>query len=386
MSLADDLRATLEREERNTVGTAFGGESETTHTSYSVANVRNFLVSRVPSTPDGAFEEVLLRLKRQLSPPFFRAAVASLLRFAFLIELTNLKVGSTKMKTRWLPGLIQMPQPGSFEPVAGSFEPGNDPRSASFPDCLAVFTRAATILCDQMQSDSSLPPRLLTLNRFRRVPYEFPVGYIDPQSDLLHRASNIAWSFNADTNWLLEARSILKTPPPSSAPAIRKVVKAKLEVKVFKTDRALTGKDKTNRAKRWEVLPGDFQHATLAECWSVERQLTHDLVCFRGFPNQLRQRFVEAGLVSPNAATTRCPVTLEVLDFGHLATAVLDPTHGVSQYQVGHLRPLKRHGKHNGANVRWQSADGNRIQGDRSLDETTDLLEQIHRRRAALQS
>lgn len=387
MSLVDDLREVLERQERDTVGTAFGGAAGTSTTSYSVARVRDSLASRVPSAPDGALEEALVRMKRQLLPEtFFRAALASLLRFAFLIELTNLKVGSTKMKTRWLPGLIQMPQPGSFEPVAGSFEPGNDPRSASFADCLAVFTQAATILCDQIQSNASLAPKLLALNRFRRVPYEFPVGYLDPQSAFLHRASNITWSFNADTNWLLKARPILKPPPPAVASAMTKIVKAKLEVKVFKTDRALTGKDKTNRAKRWEVLPGDFQHATLPECWSVERQLTHDLVCFKGFPNELRQRFVEAGLVSPDAATTRCPVTLEVLDFAHLAASVLDPTHGVSQYQIGHLHPLKRQGKHNGDNVRWQSADGNRIQGDRSLEETAVLLEQIHQRRVASQS
>lgn len=386
MSLTDDLRGILEQEERDTVGTAFGGTAGTTHTSYSIARVRHFLASRTPSTPGTAFDNALARMKRQLSPQFYRSALASLLRFAFLIELTNLKVGSTKMKTRWLPSLIQMPQPGSFEPVEGSFEPGNDPRSSSFTDCLAVFTQAATILCDRIQSDASLATRLHDLNHFRRVPYEFPVGYIDPQSHFLHRASNITWSFNADTVWLLAARPILKTATPTSREAIRKIIKAKLEVKVFKTDRSLTGKDKTNRAKRWEVLPGDFQHATLAECWSAERQLTHDLVCFKGFPNELRKRFVEAGLVSPEPATTRCPVTLEVLDFAHLATAVLDPTHGVSQYQIGHLHPLKRQGKHNGDNVRWQSADGNRIQGDHSLEETTVLLEQIHQRRTALQS
>ena len=61
-------------------------------------------------------------------------------------------------------------------------------------------------------------------------------------------------------------------------------MKKKLQVKVFKTDRSLTGKDKTNRRKRWEVLPDDFQHATLEQCWSAERQLTADLVGFDGFP------------------------------------------------------------------------------------------------------
>jgi hypothetical protein len=61
----------------------------------------------------------------------------------------------------------------------------------------------------------------------------------------------------------------------------RQISAKKFEVKVYKTDRALTGKDKSNRAKRWEVLAGDFQHATLEECWSAERKLI--MFCFNGF-------------------------------------------------------------------------------------------------------
>ena len=74
----------------------------------------------------------------------FSAIIASLVRFSFLIELTNLSVGSTKMKTRWLPGKIKMPQPDSFEPIDGTFEPGNDPRSATFEECVRVSLEPAT--------------------------------------------------------------------------------------------------------------------------------------------------------------------------------------------------------------------------------------------------
>lgn len=386
MPIADKLREFLEREERETVGTAFGGSTGPSHPKYSVPQIRDFLASRIPSMPSGPLEEALIRMQSHVPKPLFKAALGSITRFSFLIELTNLKVGSTKMKTRWLPGRILMAQAGSFEPVQGVFEPGNDPRSASFDDCLAVFVQAVTILCDRIARDTSLTVELSELNRLHRVPYEFPLGYTATESDSLHQASNITWTFNTDTSWLLRARKILKEATSDSASAIQKIVQKKLQVKVFKTDRALTGKDKTNRAKRWEVLPGDFQHATLAECWSVERKLTHDLVCFEAFPESLRARFVEEGLVSGDAGTTRCPVTLEVLNFDQLASAVLDPTHGVSQYQIGHLHPLKRQGKHDGENVRWHSADGNRIQGDLSIEETHSLLDQIVQRRAALQS
>ena len=386
MPIEDDLRDALEQEERETVGSAFGGTEQATRKSYSVAKTRDFLLARLPIAPNGVFDQALIRMQDSVSQRLLRIALGSIIRFSFLVELTNLKVGSTKMKTRWLPGRILMPQAHSFEPVQGTFEPGNDPRSASFADCLAVFVHAANTLCDQIDGDASLTDDLVELNRLRRVPYEFPLGYASPVREPLHRADNLAWIFNADTVWLLRARSILGEVTADRAVAMEKIIEAKLEVKVFRTDRALTGKDKTNRAKRWEVLAGDFQHATLADCWSAERKLTRDLVGFEAFPQRLRERFIQEDLFPADARTTRCPVTREILHFDRLATAVLDPTHGVSQYQIGHLHPLKRQGRHDGANVCWQSADGNRIQGHLSIDDTDRLLDEIAERRTPLEN
>ena len=384
--IEDELKEILEREERETVGTAFGGSTQPSHNSYSVSQIRDFLASRIPSMPLSAFEQALSRMQLCLPGALFKISLGNTIRFSFLIELTNLTVGSTKMKTRWLPGRILMAQAGSFEPIQGVFKPGNDPRSASFEECAAVFVQSAHELCDRIEFSTLLFADLFQLNRLRRVPYEFPLGYADAASDPLHRASNVEWIFNDDIRWLIRARQILNEAPSDSALAIKKICKAKLEVKVFKTDRALTGKDKTNRAKRWEVLAGDFQHATLAMCWSAERKLTHDLACFESFPKALRERFIKEALVCGDAATTRCPVTLEVLNFENLASAVLDPTHGVSPHQIGHLHPLKRQGNHDGENVCWQSANGNRIQGDLSIEETNSLLDQIAQRRAALRA
>jgi hypothetical protein len=174
----------------------------------------------------------------------------------------------------------------------------------------------------------------------------------------------------------------LATTTPEYRQALREITKKKFEVKVFKTDRSLTSKDKTNRAKRWEVLPDDFQHATIEQCWSAERQLTADLVGFDGFPAEVKRAFVDQNLLPDNQPITRCPVTLEPLSYATLATAVLTATHGVSDYQIGHLHPLKRGGSHEGSNVCWQSADGNRIQGDLTIEETNQLLDQIMQRRS----
>lgn len=382
MVFEDDLRDRLEREEAETVGKAFGGATDTARGIYSVPTIRDWIVSTaVPaSTP---LTIAIQRARSSLPRRFFKHMIGCLVRYSFLIELTNLKVGSTKMKTRWVPGLIQMPQAGSYEPVQGTFQPGNDPRASSFEECVAIFTTTCNLVCDRIAGEPTLLDLLITLSRYTRVPYEFPLGYLDLTSPRLHRADNVNWVLNDDIKWLLDARTILPTASPEHRKAVHKIGKKKFEVKIYKTDRALTGKDKTNRAKRWEVLPGDFQHATLEQCWSAERQLTADLVRFDGFPPEVKQAFVERGLLPDDESVTRCPVTLEPLSYATLATAVLTSTHGVSDYQIGHLHPLKRGGKHEGANVRWQSADGNRIQGDLTIEETNQLLDQIVRRRTA---
>lgn len=382
MAFEDDLRERLEREEAETVGTAFGGTTETTHGSYSVPTIRDWIGSTIvpASTP---LTIAIHRARSSLTQPLFKRVIGCLVRYSFLIELTNLTVGSTKMKTRWVPGLILMPQAGSFEPVRGSFEPGNDPRSSSFDDCAAVFATALNIVCDRIASAETVATLLATLSQYTRVPYEFPLSYLDLTRPQLHRADNVNWVLNDNLKWLLDARTVLATTTAEHRQALREIVKKKFEVKVFKTDRSLTGKDKTNRAKRWEVLPDDFQHATIEQCWSAERRLTADLVGFDGFPPEVKRAFVERDLLPDSQPVTCCPVTLEPLNYATLATAVLTSTHGVSDYQVGHLHPLKRGGSHEGANVRWQSADGNRIQGDLTIEETNQLLDRIMQRRMA---
>lgn len=382
MGFEDDLRQRLEREEAETVGDAFGGHVPAARKNYSVVTIRNWIIATTapPATP---LTIAIDRARSALPGPLFKAVVENLVRYAFLIELTNLKIGSTKMKTRWVPGLIKMPQEGSFEPINGTFQPGNDVRASSFDDCAAIFATACNLVCDQIAGDGTVADLLSRLRRFSRVPYEFPLGYRNIALPQLHRADNVNWVLNDDFRWLLRAREILATTQSEHTAAVREIIKSKLEVKVFKTDRSLTGRDKTNRAKRWEVRPDDFQHATLEQCWSAERRLTADLIGFDGFPITIREHFENTQLIAGGQPLTRCPVTLEPLNFATLSAAVLTATHGVSDYQVGHLHPLKRGGRHDGDNVRWQSADGNRIQGDLTIEETNDLLNQIAVRRVA---
>lgn len=376
------LQQLLEREEKTTVGRVFGGRSTPSHNKYSVRAVRDLIVSssfRDPTDLGKAVHRARTLFDRRL----FKLVVGNVVRFSFLIELTNLKVTSTKMKTRWLPAKIQMSQAKSFTPVEGTFQPGNDPRASTYDECAAVFAKVCNLICDKYEETASIGDLLRTLSQHSRVPYELPFSYKNPKASPVHTEGNVAWALTDDIQWLLGARKLLRAADGAEREALRETVKKKLEVKVFKTDRSLTGKDKTNRAKRWEVLSDDFQHATIEQCWSAERQLTLDLVGFEGFPTALRARFVKESLVAAEQPKTRCPVTLEVLDFSTLSKSVLTPTHGESDYQIGHLHPLKRGGRHEGENVRWQSADGNRIQGDLTIEETSRLLDSISQRRSA---
>lgn len=384
MPFSEDLQTLLENEEHETCGSAFGGNLPQTHTSYSVVKIRNFILNHAPYTETTALEMSLKRANSLIPSPLFKVVVSGVIRFSFLIELTNVKVGSTKMKTRWLPGNILMPQENSFEPILGIFQPGNDPRAATFEDCSSVFAESLTQICNAYEADPRFGDLLLNLKSFCRVPYEIALTYRDSMLVPVHRAPNVGLAQTGDAEWLVVARRLLRETPASLLPAVRAIEQTKLEVKVYKTDRSLTGKDKTNRAKRWEVLAGDFQHATLEECWSAERKLTADLTCFAEFPETIKAGFIANGLIERESPVTRCPVTLDPLNFSALAASVLGATHGVSDYQIGHLKPLKRGGKHDGENVCWQSADGNRIQGDLTIEETVILLEKIASNRSAI--
>ena len=290
------------------------------------------------------------------------------------------------MKTRWLPGKIKMPQDNSFEPIEDFFEPGNDSRAASFEDCVKVLDRSCELIIVNIQSSNNLIEELETLSKNNRVPYEFPLTYVNNSNSPLHAANNIKWCFTEELVWLLKARNILtNNQNHENINGIKEIIKKKIEVKVYKTDRCLTGKDKTNRAKRWEILVGDFQYATLQDCWTAEQKLITDLVNFERFPTDIKDLFIQENLILHNNRTI-CPILLTPLNYEDLEKISLNPTHGESTYQVGHLNPLKRGGAHDGQNVIWQTSDGNRLQGDMSYEEITQLLIDIESRRQEPQS
>ena len=228
MAFLDDLRQIFEKEETETVGSAFGGIATGPTKSYSVPKIRDRVLNSAPFNGVSPIERALRRARNTFTKPVFAIVVAGLVRFSFLIELTNLTVGSTKMKSRWLPGKILMPQPDSFEPVQGTFEPGNDPRAATFQECASIFTESCNMVCDRVVQDPSLRALIQEVNKLRRVPYEFPLSYLDHDQNPVHKSGNIRWVVNDDLRWLLKARKILRDAGGATGKAaIREIEKAK---------------------------------------------------------------------------------------------------------------------------------------------------------------
>ena len=369
MTFSENFQKIFNDEEKRTVSSSFGGAALSGKApSFRVERAVDWLLGHAGDYKDNDTIQKINQLEKHFIKKELKYVLSAAVRFAFLVELTNLKISSTKMKTRWLEGKIIKTRPGSFENYQGVFEPGKDQRACSFEECLRIFDKIMDFLASS-PDHISISLQLSNGNK-RSVSYEFILSYEEPRRDPVHSVDNIRLVDLEDIGWLVKARPILKRM------LTRRNIN-KIKTKTYLTDRSQTGKDQTNRAKRWEVLDGDFQHATLEECWSVERKLLRDLVCFSNFPEDVKNKLITTGVIGESKSITRCPVTWVELDYTDFAC---ESKHGESPFQVGHLNPLKSGGKHEGQNVAWMTEDGNRIQGDLKLDEVRSMLIDIYQR------
>lgn len=209
-TLSERLVSALEEEEHRTVGNAFGGIGKAK--IYSMASIRRFILGELEKAD--AADEVASRLLKLRSlidhESTFEKTLDCLVRFSFMIELTNLKIGSTKLKTRWVSQRIKTAEEGSFEVVDGEFSPGTDPRSVQQKECIAVFLKAiqlGTSVIEQNSVDVS------SLFESPRVPYEYVLTYTDSQQSPVHTSENICLVDFQVLNWNLKARGLLKNIP-----------------------------------------------------------------------------------------------------------------------------------------------------------------------------
>ncbi len=302
-------------------------------------------------------------LEASLNKPLAHHVLKGLIRQAFFLELVNDEVTTTHYTVRWDDRLQE------------------DTRYADDRNCLDVITHTTDLLLTHAKHNDS--KRLL--NDFKShpmVPHELPLDYIDTNIKPIHQPKNIyVLPIELAAPTTISRRTLLARENPHKT--VFDQLYKKIKVKSYLTDRALTGTDQTNREKRWETHPDNIQFATRSNCMTVELELIKQLIHFKNFPDELKNQLIKEGVVDSQERYTTCPITLDSLDFNAIVRETNDPTHGKSEYQVGHLNPLKISSKdvqflgHIGENVSWISQDGNRIQGHLSLEETQILLRRI---------
>jgi len=316
------------------------------------------------------FEKVkyIQSLKEKLTEKQFEFIICAIVRNIFLIELVNDQISSTKMEVRW----IVKPSEGKKQEVFDQ----TDPRFATFDECVLIFEKLTSEL-NKILDDKKIN-LLYKYQEHKLIPYELPIDYIQKNISKLHSVQNMEWFWNEDYENIIRLRSILITLNDYSE-IFTKILKEKIKVKTYLTDRVQTGKHKTNREKRWEAHPDSVHFALRKDCLLIEKELISQILNFEKCPVQIISS-TENLVIKTD--TYCCPVTLNQLDFHRFVSEILNPTHGVSKFQVGHLNPLKSNstdGKntHAAQNIGWISDDGNRIQGSMSLSRVRELLLEI---------
>lgn len=300
----------------------------------------------------------------------FDAVVFAILRHVFLIELVKVPaIETTKFRVRW------------FSQLNG------DPRHCEFEECLDIARDLLSDLCDGWLNTPENNELLRLFFDYSILPYEVPLDYHERPTATglrIHRRGNLVWTSTPTVLRTMKLRKYLMDK--STSPDVmffKKVLDDKIKVKTYLTDRVLTGEHKTNREKRWEVHPNSVHFANRRTCLAIEYTLIQQLCAFEGFPEKSRQMLQAQGILPQDLSIFRCPITLDPMSFESFHEQLMNPTHGKSNFQVGHLNPLKLDDPsatasgHSPENISWVSADGNRIQGSLGLAEVRALLRRV---------
>jgi hypothetical protein len=316
--------------------------------------------------------EAAIAAERILGSRDYRKLAFAIIRHVFLIELVKVPaIETTKVRFRWYDQLTE------------------DQRFCSFDECLQIAAELLTALADGWLDN---PEHLDTLHLFFQhslLSYEAPLDYatrpaVSDSQTRIHRQGNLSWMATETMRRTLLLRKFLREAATSpDAEFFRKLLDDKVKVKTYLTDRVLTGVFKTNREKRWEVHPHSVHFADRRTCMAIEYTLVTQLCAFEGFPEASQQILQQGGILPQELQTHRCPITLDPMSFAQFREELLNPRHGKSSFQVGHLNPLKldadadQAAGHTADNISWISADGNRVQGSLSLAQVRSLLRRI---------
>ena len=309
-------------------------------------------------------------IKKKLSTKLYNYFKSAIIRASFFIELTNpnpeAETDSTKYQVRWVNSLHEM----------------QDVRYASYEQCVEFCDKICKTIA-YLDDDKFEILKDYCLNSI--YTYELPIDYIKRDAIPFHCADNIDVFIIPEIERCTKIRKLIKDPNLNpKADIFKKIISKKIKVKAYQTDRAQTGAHQTNREKRWESHPDNYQFAFRRDCNDVEASLILQVCMFEGADPVLVRMLQNNNLLPLNFDIYKCPITGEVLKYNDFEQEILNQIHGKSCFQVGHLNPLKSTGGHTANNIGWISDDGNRIQGSLSMEEVDQLLKRIYHNRPEL--
>ncbi len=301
------------------------------------------------------FQSLMADLIRLVGQNDCKKIIRSLLRFSFFIEpVKQSDIKTTKFDVRWSPELEQ------------------DPRFTSYADCYAIFEASFRSLIQELQEKRNVLLIKMMVNK-PNVSYELPIDYISRTATPIHIVNNVSWCFGGLPLSVVKLRQFLTDSSKHDYATFFTGIYNKIKTKTYLTDRVLTGLYKTNREKRWECHPSSVQFALRKVAWAIELKLIKQVCHFAGFPHNLRDLLTRENILIFENQEVLCPITLEPLSFDLLKREIENTTHGKSDFQVGHMNPLKAETQneiegHTPENISWISEQGNRIQGSNSVD------------------
>ncbi len=296
----------------------------------------------------------------------------AIFRHVFLLEVVKTpKIETTKFRCRWFDELTN----------------DRDPRCCSFDECLEIASDLFEELSNGWLATEDHATAVTLCFQHGLLPYEMPLDYVNrplPNTPgRIHVRGNLVWKCTDTMLRTLKLRQFLTSEESPDAEFFRRVLSDKIQVKTYLTDRVLTGGYKTNREKRWEVHPYSVHFALRQTCMEIEYKLIEQLCTFDGFPDRSRESLETRGILPPNLPVFRCPITQDKMCFNAFRKQLLNPIAGKSDFQVGHLNPLKLDDPgaiasgHTAENISWVSADGNRVQGSMSLAGVRALIRRV---------
>jgi hypothetical protein len=314
-----------------------------------------------------------------------KKVIEGILRFSFFIEpVKQPKIETTKFGVRW-----------GIELAA------KDPRYAQYEECARIFSKLLFDLVTAVKDNENNRALIKGFLFGGAVAYDLPVDYVERKMERIHTSENVSWFWGNALLRTVALRYYLKTTSDPQLRAFFTKAYEKIFVKAYLTDRTLTGEYKTNREKRWEVHPASVHFSFRRESMEIEAKLITQLCYFDGFPPNLQKELEDKKLISfdyvkldgiipsNDQKIALCPITLTPLSYIEFRDELINPHHGKATYHVGHLHPLKalaanRYSGHTADNISWISFQGNRIQGELSVEETRQLILLIFKNYKAL--